>query len=250
MRHWRLLAPALIVLVAALSATAWFLYRAAQPVRLSLHFHAFVGPEPLVLNELRYANPGGEGQFRIRDFQLFLSNVRLVGKAGTFVETDSYHLARFDGGASSYAIVMPAVPRGEYERIEFGIGVDPAANQSIEARGDLDPNGRMAWSWDVGYKFVLFEGALVLGDAQYPLVYHVGFNENYQLVSTGLEPDLLDGRNAELHFRVDIGRLFEGSATVDMAALPSVKFDRADAALLARNYAGMVSRMAPPRESR
>jgi len=65
--------------------------------------------------------------------------------------------------------------------------VDPAANGSVAPVGDLDPNGRMAWSWDVGYKFVLFEGGLVLADTQYPLVYHVGFNENYTPLSFGLD---------------------------------------------------------------
>jgi len=247
MARRRLLIPVLIALAAALSTAAWFLHRSSQPMRLSLHFHAFVGPEPLVLDQIRYPNPGGDGQFKVRDFQLFLSNLRLVGDAGAWAETDSYHLARFDDAGDGYVIVLPDVPRRDYDRIEFGIGVDAAANRSIEARGDLDPNGRMAWSWDVGYKFVLFEGALVLGETQYPLVYHVGFDENYQLVSADLEPGLLKGRDARLDFRVDVRRLFEGSATVDMAALPNVKFDRADAALLARNYGDMVSRMAPDR---
>jgi hypothetical protein len=131
--------------------------------------------------------------------------------------------------------VLRDVPRRDYERIEFGIGVDAAANRSLTPRGDLDPNGRMAWTWEVGYKFVLFEGALVRGNASDPLVYHVGFNENYRLVSTELHGEPLDSRTARLDFRVDILRLFQGSATVDMAALPDVKFDRADAALLARN---------------
>ena len=58
-------------------------------------------------------------------------------------------------------IVLHGVPRRNYERIEFGIGVDAAANRSLQQRGDLDPNGRMAWNWEVSYKFVLFEGALL-----------------------------------------------------------------------------------------
>jgi hypothetical protein len=101
----------------------------------------------------------------------------------------------------------------------------------------------MAWSWEVGYKFVLFEGALLRGNASDPLVYHVGFNENYKLISTKLRRDSLDGRPARLDFGVDILRLFQGSTNVDMAALPSVKFDRADAARLGRNFEGMVTPM-------
>jgi hypothetical protein len=141
--------------------------------------------------------------------------------------------------------VLHGVPRRNYERIEFGIGVDPAANRSLASRGDLDPNGRMAWNWEVGYKFVLLEGALLRGNASNPLVYHIGFAENYRPVSTELHGKPLASRPARLDFRVDLLRLFQGSTNINMAALPSVKFDRADAALLARNFAAIVTPMWP-----
>lgn len=48
-------------------------------------------------------------------------------------------------------------------------------------------------------------------------------------------------RASRLDFRVDLVRLFQGPAAVDMAELPSVKFDRADAARLARNFATMIA---------
>jgi hypothetical protein len=53
----------------------------------------------------------------------------------------------------------------------------------------------------------------------------------------------LGERDANLEFRVDLLRIFTGQATVDMAAQSTVKFDRNDAALLAGNYAGMISPM-------
>ena len=245
MRKATLRVAAVLAVAAALGVAGWGLYRARQPVELALYFHPFVGPEPLVLNEPRYPNPGGEGRFKVRDFQFFLSNIRLVSANGTYVESDSYHLVRFDGEERAFVIMLHDVPRRDYERIEFGIGVDAGANRSLASRGDLDPNGRMAWNWEVGYKFVLFEGALLRGNASDPLVYHIGFEENYRPISTELRRELLDRRPARLDFRVDILRLFQGSTTVDMAALPSVKFDRADAALLARNFAAMVTPMWP-----
>jgi hypothetical protein len=244
-RKAELLMSVLLAVAAALGVAGWRLYQAAQPVELALYFHPFVGPEPLVLNESRYPNPGGEGRFKVRDFQFFLSNIRLVSATGAYVESDSYHLVRFDGEEPAFVIVLHDVPRRDYDRIEFGIGVDAAANRSLTQRGDLDPNGRMAWNWEVGYKFVLCEGALLRGNASDPLVYHVGFEENYRLISTELHRKPLDSHPARLDFRVDILRLFQGSTNIDMATLPSVKFDRADAALLARNFAGMVTPMWP-----
>ncbi len=243
MRKDRLLKVVLLAVVAVLGTTGWLRCRAAQPGEPALYFHPFVGPEPLVFNQSRYPNPGGEGRFAVRDFRFFLSNLRLVSATGVYAEPDSYHLVRFDGDQPAFVIVLRDVPRRDYQRIEFGIGVDAAANRSLAPRGDLDPNGRMAWTWEVGYKFVLFEGELGRGNASVPLVYHVGFDENYRLVSAQLPGGPLLRRTARLDFRVDVLRLFEGSATVDLAALPEVKFDRSDAALLARNFAAMVTPM-------
>ena len=106
----------------------------------------------------------------------------------------------------------------------------------------------MAWTWEVGYKFVLFEGMLLCGNASDPLVYHVGFDENYRIISSELQREQLASSPARLDFRVDILRLFQGATTVDMRALPSVKFDRADAALLGRNFADMITLMRPERD--
>src|SRR5262245_66444744 len=119
MRKATLLVPVLLAVIGALGVTGWQLRRAAQPVELSLYFHPFVGPEPLVLNESRYRNPGGDGRFKVRDFQFFLSNIRLVSADGAFVESESYHLVRFDGEEPAFAIVLHDVPRPSYERIGF-----------------------------------------------------------------------------------------------------------------------------------
>jgi hypothetical protein len=233
----------LLALAAMLGVAGWWRYRPAQPIELALYFHPVVGPEPLVLNESSYPNPGGEGRFKVRDFLFFLSNIRLTDGTGVYTERDSYHLVRFDGAEPVFRIDLHDVPPRDYQKIEFGIGVDAAANKSLAQRGDLDPNGRMAWTWEVGYKFVLCEGTLLRGSESIPLVYHIGFDENYKLVSIELQDKALESRTSRLDFRVDIQRMFQGSATVDMAALPSVKFERTDAALLGGNFVGMITPM-------
>jgi len=243
MRKTSYVVPVVFALAAILGLGGFWRYRASRPIELTLYFHPFVGPEPLVLNEPRYPNPGGEGRFEVRDFQLYLSNLRLTSGSGVYVEPDSYHVVRFDGAEPGFGIVLHGVPRRDYSTVEFGIGVDAAANRSLAQRGDLDPNGRMAWTWEVGYKFVLFEGTLTRADASVPLVYHVGFDENYRLVSTELRKGSVTGRAARLDFRVDLLRLFQGAPIVDMAALPTVKFDRGDAARLAGNFAAMITPM-------
>ncbi len=233
--------PILMVLIGVMIATTACSDRAALTGRLVLRFHAVVGEDALQLGQMRYANPGGEGSFKIRDFQFFISNIRLVSESAEFVEPESYHLVRFDSDDGSYVLVIDDIPREDYRRIEFGLGVDPETNGTIASVGELDPNGRMAWSWDVGYKFVLVEGALIVGDTQYPLVYHVGFNESYRQLSFELAEPLFDGPEARIEFHADLLQMFNGATTVDMADLSNVKFDPDDARLLADNYTNMVS---------
>ena len=234
--------PIALIVVAFALATVTCTDPITHPVgTVKLHFDAVVDGDPVAFDKLHYSNPGGEGQFKVRSFLFYLSNVKLTDETGSYAETDSYHLARFDNGSSSFTIELKDVPDLEYKRIEFSIGVDKTANSSIKSAGDLDPNGRMAWSWDVGYKFILFEGVLDLNESLLPLVYHVGFDENYKPLAFNLDRPGNQGRLKSSSFKVDIMKLFSGTTTIDMAELSTVKFDRHDAQVIAGNFATMIA---------
>ena len=236
-----LILGALVVIVLVGVAVRVQMSIARRPADLTLRFEAVADGTPLVRNQFVYPNPGGEGQFGVRNFQFFISNVRLTSEAGDYVESASYHLARFDNEDASFTISLKEVVPRDYRQIELSIGVDEAANHSLASVGELDPNGRMAWAWESGYKFVLFEGGLQVNDLQIPLVYHVGFDENYTRMV--FPEDSLTGshRSAPLVFQVDMMALFRGTSTIDMKSLSNVKFDRADAKLLAANFANMIT---------
>ncbi|MFB3077988.1 MAG: MbnP family protein, partial [Lysobacterales bacterium] len=164
----RKLTVVLVVATALGLAIGVFTYWSLQPATIHLRFTAGVGDKALVFNEPLYANPGGRGVFSVRDFLMYLSNIQLVGAAGTYNVPDSYHLARFDNASNTYEILIEAVPRDTYSRVILSIGLDEEANGSIATVGDLDPNSRMAWNWEVGYKFVLFEGFLLVDGDKMP----------------------------------------------------------------------------------
>ena len=236
----------MLVVAAALGlVVSMFIYSSLQPATIHLRFTAAVGDKALVFNEPIYANPGGTGVFKVRDFQMYLSNIQLVGATGTYIVPDSYHLARFDNATNTYEILIEAVPRDTYSKVILSIGLDQKANESIASIGDLDPNGRMAWNWEVGYKFILFEGSLLVDGELRPLVYHVGFSENRKTLEFELPKPELAWSPEGIAFEVDLMKLFAGNQTIDMQALSNVKFDRADAGLLANNYASMIS-LVPP----
>ena len=232
---------AFVSLASALLLVAFLLINKNSPGKLILHFRATVDSEPLVFNQIQYHNPGGDGEFKITTFQFYISNVKLVSESGKYSEPESYHLARFDNEKQIYSITLEDVPRQAYEKIEFSIGVDKVANNSVVFIGDLDPNSRTAWSWEVGYKFILFEGVIELNDTLIPLAYHVGFDENYKAIAFNLDQPLFGQREVSVDFNVDIMKLFTGTTVVNMAALPSVKFDKADARLIANNYESMLT---------
>jgi hypothetical protein len=238
-RYMILGAALLISAFAALKAYDW-LYPAKTSVKLV--FHAEVDGSPFQRNEFAYSNPGGDGQFRIRDFRFYLSNFRLEGSDGLIQSIpDSYHLARFDNAENSYVLEFDDLPVQQLQSISFAIGVDAAANTSIQTRGDLDPNSQMAWNWKVGYKFVLFEGAMQRDGKQTPLVYHVGFSDNMRRLTFDMATPMELVQGAQLDFTVDVMKLFDSTSTVDMARLSSVKFDKADARMLAENYRTMIA---------
>ena len=221
------------------TSVLFILMQAKQPSHLTLRFQATVDNNPLVLHHNSYANPGGEGLFTIRDFQFFISNIKLIGKKNNFREVESYHLVRFDNEDNFYEIVLPNIIIEDYQQIELGVGVDPDANGTITISGDLDPNGRMAWSWDVGYKFLLLEGSLLHHQQQIPLVYHIGFNESYTRVSFPLN-EAIKTDNSLINFNVELLHLFNREIPIDLSELSTVKFDTENVALISEGFKDLI----------
>lgn len=208
---------------------------------VKLVFTAKVGDALLDFNKFAYTNPAGSEKFRIRDFRFYISNVRLYGKERAYIEKDSYHLARFDNPDKRYTITLKDVSLSAVSKAALSIGVDAKANASIRVVADLDPNSRMAWNWQVGYKFVLLEGSIRIDGQARPLVYHVGFNENRRDVVFNAPKSIKLRGDESIHFTVDIMKLFTGGSAINMAKLQSVKFDKKDAQSIADNYKAMIS---------
>lgn len=235
-----LLIPLSLIILALIG---WFAFIKLTPPshnNITLTFKATVAGEALDFNKPLYPNPAGEGKFQIRDFQFYISNIKLIARDHLYSDPYVYHLARFDNDKKSFRIALEQVPHKEYQAIELSIGIDKIANSTILSQGDLDPNNRMAWSWDVGHKFILFEGSLATGQGLKPLVYHVGFNENYKTLTFPITNNKLKQSDNHLQFSVDIMTLFNGENPINMDALSSVKFDPEDAKILANNYQNMI----------
>ena len=224
--------------IVALGGAWWFYHSNAvsQPVTVKIRLLASMGNQPLEFNSVQYANPGGEGRFTLRDAQFFISNLRFVHGQSQYRVQDSYHLVRFNGEKSEFEFPLQIPSNLKFDRLSLGIGVDPQANGKIYFAGDLDPNGRMAWSWDVGYKFLLLEGNLTHETGSIPLVYHVGFDENYTQISLPLTDTQLRESDNRVTLNVDFLSLFARNPAIDMSKVSTVKFDREDANHIAQGF--------------
>jgi len=214
----------------------------AVPKQLTLRFYPFLGNKPLVLNNEKYPNPGGKGVFTIRDFQFFISNLELTNNRNHYSEQESYHLARFDVGKAYYEIIVSEISVSKFKQLVFNVGIDRKANGTIVIAGDLDPNSRMAWNWQVGYKFLLLEGSLFTQEKQQPLVYHIGFNESYTRLSFPLNSNTVSNEGI-IELKVDILTLFNQAKPIDMNEIPNVKFDPEDVAKIANGFHHFISVM-------
>ncbi|ALP54517.1 hypothetical protein Tel_15925 [Candidatus Tenderia electrophaga] len=225
----------------AAAAVAASVYWWSRPTQLSLVFAVELDGAPLAFDEYRYDNPGGEGTFKINDFRFLVSNLVLEGSGGRYAVPDSYHLARFDNAARTYEIRIAEIPLRQVETVRFSIGVDEKANTSIMSVGDLDPNSRMAWNWEIGYKFILLEGALKTARESIPLAYHVGFSENrrdFVFKASELQTHAGDER---LFLNVDVMKLFVGDKRIDLSQMPSVIMNKEDARTVADNYSALIA---------
>jgi hypothetical protein len=147
---------------------------------LHVEISHLVGQQPLQLADVEYTLADGE-QLRVDRLRYYLSNFRLRRHDGTWSAA-----ARSDADARGYFLVDAAQPAsrtfavagfapGEYEGIEFVVGVDAARNHAGVQSGALDPAQGMFWTWNTGYIFFKLEGRSPQSTASgQQVAYHVG----------------------------------------------------------------------------
>jgi hypothetical protein len=138
-----------------------------------IHFRALVHGEPLQMNK-KYRNPFGE-IFGISRFRFYAGKMAPVYMDTAFKTniTSSYHLIDFTDSASTY-IELP-VNAGDFNGIQFLLGVDSADQTRGAQSGALDPARGMFWTWNSGYLSFKMEGfSPVSSQPAHMMVYHIG----------------------------------------------------------------------------
>ncbi len=141
---------------------------------LVISFTAMANNKVLVPTTGTYTNTSTDN-FTVTKFNYYISNVKLRRDNGTvFYEPESYHIIKHVEGMTSFTI--HGLPKGNYNHIEFLIGVDSLRNVSGAQKGALDVSHGMFWEWSSGYIFFKMEGTYVSAqvptDGEYAI--HIG----------------------------------------------------------------------------
>ncbi len=225
-------------------------YNTGKLAPLSLEFDNVAGGQKLQLNttDYRYKNALGE-YYNIQVLQYFISNIQVHkadGTTYTVPQDSSYFLINEKEPESCFARVK--VPEGDYTKVTFTLGVDSVrSTMDISKRtGVLNPAGGMEsgmyWTWNSGYIFLKMEGASPAAPANqtspHKYYYHIGGYGGYaasaptinniktfttDLTQRGIA-QVRQGRNANIHFFVDVDKIFSGTTKVSLATHNTIMF--------------------------
>jgi hypothetical protein len=164
-----------IVLITLLLLLMGFFHKGAPPAdaRMIIHFRALVHGEPLQMNK-KYRNRFGE-IFGISRFRFYAGKMAPVYMDTAFKSniTSSYHLIDFTDSASTY-IELP-VNAGDFNGIQFLLGVDSTDQTRGAQSGALDPVRGMFWTWNSGYLSFKMEGfSPASTQPAHMMAYHIG----------------------------------------------------------------------------
>lgn len=228
----------------------------AQNGLLNLNFENFVGNKPVELNTTQYINASKE-TYNITKLKYFISNISLTRQDGTIItipQEKSYFL--IDQSDSKKLSPSIQVPVGDYNKIEFVLGVDSMRNtMDLSSRtGVLDPATEAAgmyWSWNSGYIFFKMEGTSSFSTAKNnAFAYHIGlfggYNKstinNLKNISIDLkekgEVSIKEKGQSSITLYADVSTIFDGINKISLSVNPVIMVSPLSAKIV-ENYATM-----------
>jgi hypothetical protein len=191
----------------------------------------------------------GDGQqVTIDRLRYYLSNFRLHRVAGDWFEptrnpdSDSGYYLVDEHAPGSKHFAIPSVPQGEYDRVEFLVGVDDARNHAGAQSGALDPARGLFWTWKSGYIFFQLEGQSPQSSSDgHRVNYHIGGGQPSlaRVVSIALAPKTARVTNniePTIHLHLDVAQVFASVHVIRIVDRPTA-MDPRSALPLADNVA-------------
>ena len=172
-----------------------------KPIRLS--FVPVINSSPIVLDQHYFATELNDS-ISISKLKFYISNIVLLNNEKVvYKNTVAVYLLNAEDSLS----LQFDVPQNlQFNRIQYGIGIDSVTNTSGALDGALDPLMGMYWTWQSGYinfKMEGFVGNLEQEDKKFE--YHLGGysdkNNAFQFVDLIIQPT---SENIQLQMPIDL----------------------------------------------
>jgi len=211
---------------------------------INIDFDNVVGTNELVLTSGSYTNAAGD-TFNVTKFIYYISNIKLTKTDGTkFIDNNSYYLIN-EATPSSQVLTLDSIPVGDYNAMEFVIGVDSTRNVSGAQTGALDPSNDMFWTWNSGYIFLKMEGTSASAPSN-DLTFHIGGfkspNNTIRAVSQSF-PTNLSVKNtttSKIKMKTDVLEMFTSPQNIDFSTF-NFSMGGPTSVTVANNYVDMIT---------
>jgi hypothetical protein len=187
--------------------------------------------------------------YSVSAFKFYITRVRLVNGAnntGSIIGENEHFLIDASSATTSN-ISIKALP-GQYDQLEFMLGVDSIRNVSGSQTGALDPTNGMFWTWNSGYIMAKLEGiSPVSNQPNQRFEYHIGGFKGEENVARKIilsfpqnQPlSFLPGTANTINLSANVNAWFNGPNNISIAANPVCMTPGALAKKVAENYSGM-----------
>jgi hypothetical protein len=181
---------------------------------LTLNFKGFFGNEALTFNELKSVTNSGDTlnftriSFLLSDFKLEKSNGEIIA----LNDTNAFISLGINRNLLTF---KENVPKGEFKKIHFKIGLDSVTNHADPSQYSLTHPlnpivNQMHWDWAGGYIFMVAEGHFMNNENSNPIfTYHMANLEYVKLISLTFENDLNLSISRTLEIGIDMKNYFE-----------------------------------------
>ena len=184
---------------------------------VDINFKAFYDTDNLVLGDF-YDYPDGNGsKINFTTLTFYISDINLADEVRIsdavifdFSKNHSSSATAPDGETNS----IEAVTIGDYDGIEFGLGLNAALNATNPAdykSSEALSQTSMYWDWRGSYIFVMIEGNLDTdgdGAGDIPFVYHMGSDALFRDASFSTPITVEKNETTTLNFEINTKDIF------------------------------------------
>ncbi len=218
---------------------------AIQTGTLKIVFINTANGKQITLRDSIYSNYFGE-QYHINKLKYYVSNIILSGKQ-IVKNPGNYYLVN---AASDDNSIELTIPTGNYNDLQFLLGVDSIRNCSGAQTGALDPMNDMFWTWNSGYVMFKLEGNSTASAADLQRIeHHIGGYKGANNVTTKISFsfsndksfEIKSNNTTEILIETNMDNYWHGKADIKISELPLCTITGEPAKKIASNFQNLFS---------